>query len=334
MYRATVPLSLVMLIAAAPAAAGECSAVPLCSSPVVAEALRGDTVTLDGSATEGAPAQLEWFVTDPGDAVPVTPYATGATAEVVVTASGRWSIGLRARYLHQAPGGGLYCDQTCVAVEVRSVDAVLADPGAEVDVDDVLTLDGTGSRWGAAVTPTMTWRVDGSPRSACAGAPTAPAQVTCSIPAASLGLGSHTIELELRDPSNGDLDTSSVTVEVIDPPPQTADFTWSPVNPAPNQVMVVEATTDPPLALTELTRVTWRWNDGSPDETSWCPGLFVACTLSSHRYTAERRYIVAVTVETVEGEVVGALHGIEVGSAEIFSDGFEAGVSPAWSSGP
>jgi hypothetical protein len=334
MYRATVSLSLVMLIAAVPAAAGECNAVPLCSAPVVAEALRGGTVTLDGSATEGVPTLLEWFVTEPGDAVPVTPYTTGATADVVVTRSGRWSIGLRARYQHEAPGGGLYCDQTCVTVDVRSVIAALVDPGATVDVDEELTLDGTGSRWGAAVAPVMTWRVDGATHSSCGGMPASPSQVTCSVTGASLGLGSHTIELELRDPSNGDVDTDSVTVEVIDPPPQTADFTWSPVNPAPNQVMVVEATTDPPLALTELTRVTWSWNDGSPDETSWCPGLFVACTLSSHRYTAERRYIVAVTVETVEGEVVGALHGIEVGSAQLFSDGFEAGLSPAWSSGP
>jgi hypothetical protein len=41
-----------------------------------------------------------------------------------------------------------------------------------------------------------------------------------------------------------------------------------------------------------------------------------------------------MTLETVAGEVLTVAHGIEVGNAQIFSDGFEAGLSPAWSSGP
>lgn len=334
MYRSAFLLVLVLLVPAPRVDAAECAAVPLCTVPVIGEGLRGDTVTFDGSATEGAPTSLEWFVTEPGDAVPVAPAATGATANVLLSHSGRWSIGLRARYAHQAPSGGPYCDQTCVAIDVRSVDAVLAEAGPTVDVDEVLDLDGSASRWGAAVTPVMTWWIDGAVWAACGGSPSAPSQVSCAIAAASLGVGVHAVELELRDPVTGDVDTASASVEVVDPPPQTADFSWSPLHPLPNQVVAVEATTFPLLPLSGLVRVTWRWGDGTPDETALCPGLYVACTLSSHRFTAERRYLVSVVVETVEGDVVGSSHGVEVGSAQIFSDGFEAGLSAGWSPGP
>jgi len=333
MYRTISLLTLGLLATAMPGSAGECTAVPACGSPVVGGALRGDTVVFDGSGTEGAPSSLEWFVTEPGDAIPVTPHSTETTAVVLVATSGRWSIGLRARYLHEAAGGGLYCDQTCVALEVRSVDAVLADPGAEVDLGDDLLLDGSASRWGAAVAPQMTWRVDGTIWTPCGGSPPTPSQVTCTIPAASLGLGIHTVELELRDPSNGDLDTDSVTVEVIDPPPQTADFTWSPSHPIPSQIVTFEAVTDPPLLTTEMLSVSWSWGDGTSDISS-CPGLYIACTWSSHTFASERRFPVVMTLETVAGETLVVVHGIEVGNAEIFSDGFEFGLSPTWSSGP
>ncbi len=333
MYRAILLVGLGLLASATPGTAAECTAVPACAYPVIGEALRGDTVVFDGSGTEGAPSVLEWYVTEPGDAVPVTPAATGVTTDVVVTTSGRWSIGLRARYLHQAPGGGLYCDQTCVAVEVRSVDAVLADPGAEVDLDDDLPLDGSASRWGAAVAPQMTWRIDGTTWSPCGGWPTSPSQVACTIAAADLGLGPHTVELELRDPSNGDVDTDSVTVEVIDPPPQTADFTWSPTHPGTSQIVAFEALTDPLLLPTGMVSVSWTWGDGTSE--SWtCPGIWVACTITSHVFDAERRFPVVMTLRTSEGDALTVVHGVEIGDAQIFSDGFESGLSPSWSSGP
>jgi hypothetical protein len=310
-------------------------AVPLCSSPVTAQALRGDTLLFDSSSSQGAPATVAWYVTDPGDAVPVDPVAATATLDVTLDRSGMWSIGLVARYPHEDPEvpGCLYFDVDCVAVEVRSVDAELADPGPEADLGDDLVLDGTSSRWGAAVAPQMTWRIDGVAWSACEGTPTQPSQVTCTIAAADLGLGSHTVELELRDPSNNDVDTDSVTVEVIDPPPQTADFTWSPFHPGTSTIVQFNVLTDPPLLATEMVSVSWSWGDGT-SETWTCPGVWVACTITSHTYYAERRFPVVMTLETLAGETLVILHGVEVGNGEIFSDGFEGGLSGGWFPGP
>ena len=332
--RRTLPLLMLVTLAAVPTVgAGDCTAIPLCSAPIAGTVLRGDLRTFDATATQGVPNLLEWYITDPGDAVPVTPAATGSSVDIVLDRSGRWSIGLRARYLHEAPGGVLYCDQTCVAVEVRSVDAVLADPGPEVDLADDLALDGTDSRWGASVAPVMTWRVDGVAWTGCGGAPAVPTAVTCSIPAESVG--SHAVELELRDPANGDVDTDSVTVEVIDPPPQTADFSWSPTHPDPSQLVVFGLVTDPPLATTDMVAVTWSWGDGSPIEVNSCTGPFGQyCGQTSHVFTIERRFPVLMTVETIAGEVITAVHGIEVGSAQIFSDGFETGLAAGWAPGP
>jgi hypothetical protein len=306
---------LLVLLAPMPVAADDCSAPPMCTSPVTADMLVGETADLNGAASEGFPSTFEWFVTPPGASVPTTPSATGASVPAVLSSSGLWSMGLRAHYDHQAVGGGLYCSQTCVAVDVRSVVASLTGPTQPVELDGTVDLDGTTSRWGEGIVPVVTWSADGASYGPCGGAVTTPSQVTCQIAAADLGVGVHPILLELRDPVSGDIATDEVSVEVIIPIPQTMDFTWDPFNQVPGEQVEVDVSFSPTLAQTDVVDIVWSWGDGTADDTVTCPGQHYTCFVWGHTWAAVSWYTVTATATLQDGEVLQTTHSIEIGDA-------------------
>ena len=273
--------------------------------------LKGDTVLLDGSGSEGHPTGFEWYVTPPGGTEPSEPDFTGATGTLTLDTVGLWTVRLVALYDHKLPDGSNYTSTTDppATIRVASVVAVLQTPTEAVPLDEAVILDGTGSEIGADVTPSVRWLIDGEPPPATWGCED---ELICTVPAGTYSeTGQHTVTLTLLDGENPDeyhQDEASGAFDVVDNT-LAVDFTWS-EDALIARRMTFDATLTPPTATAQSTE--WTFGDGSAPVTYDCQ--FGGCmTGIVHTYDSDGVYTVTVTVTIETGEETSATHTVPVG---------------------
>jgi PKD repeat protein len=299
-----------MLAAAAAPVAGQV----YCADPPAVSLLTGETVSVSGLASEGHPSSFKWYVTPPGQSVSAVPTSTDPTHSFTPAMPGIWSIGLTAKYSHFTAGGWFWSSDDCITVRASSVVASISLADHQIATDETLPLSGSASRWASGVVPEVEWRIDGLPLGSCNGGPppSSPSELGCVVPANWLAPGWHTAGLLLTDSATGETSLATGDFEVIEVIPLSVDFSWSPTNPDPGQLVHFIASLTPLISESELTRVTWDLGDGTIVEYDSCPTFFGSCLEWPHTYGVDNWYDVSLVVQTAD-ETASSSHQIEVG---------------------
>jgi PKD repeat protein len=266
--------------------------------------LVGTTIQGDASGTQGNPSVLEWRITEPGGAPPVDPMDTGPTTTFMVGSSGTWHVEVLARYEHEAPVGTTYTSAAMADILAKRVVADLQVSSDVYDTEDDIFMDGSASTSAVGVTPTITWTQGAGPTPYGCGA-----ELTCTIPPGSLDPGDYSFSLTLSDPVSGDVDTATAEFTVEEVPPLSVDFSWTPTEPDPGDLLRFAVTASP--AGTGIHCLTWTWGDGNTDLA--CPCIGIVCTNGSHSYQVDGRYAITLDVTTSTGQNVTRTHMIEIG---------------------
>jgi len=283
--------------------------VPAALADGIPTFLKGEQVTLDAGASQGHPTSFEWYVTPPGGTEPQSPDFMGATVTLTLDTVGQWNIRLLARYAHEVSAGVLYTDDVTQTIKVASVVANLLTPQDPVPLDEAVVLDGSGSRIGAGVTPTVMWRIDGSPVPATWGCD---GNLICTVPANTYAeTGQHTVTLTLldgEDPDEYHQDETAGTFDVMDDT-LAVDFTWTEDTLIPRR-MTFDATLTPPTATPQTT--VWDFGDGSAPASYDCQ-VSNCMTGILHTYGGDGVYTVSVTVTTDTQVETSSSHTVPVG---------------------
>jgi len=297
------------------AAAGTAQGQNFCDDPPSLTVLTGESVTVSGLDSEGHPSGYSWFITPPGAPVPGEPTSTTSVHFFSPDAPGLWSVALVTDYQHSAVGGGLWSSDDCITIQAASVVASIGLASYQIATDEDLQVDGFESQWASGVTPLVEWQVDGQALGSCNGGPppSTPGDLTCTIPANWLAPGWHTAGLLLTDASSGDNSLATADFEVIEIIPLSVDYSWTPTEPDPGQLVLYTGSVTPATAEGDYTQVTWDLGDGEIVVYDSCPPPFYhTCIEYPHVYATDGWYDVSLTVETID-ETASKAYQVKIG---------------------
>jgi len=266
---------------------------------IPASVLLGDQVQLNAT-TNGPWDMLVWTVTPP-DGVPVE-YILEDPEQVPPTitfnnASDTWSVAVRADFLHEQEGGGAnYSTSASTTVNVKSVVAsFFVDPSSPKTTDSII-LDASATR--PTTNVDYRWTITGATNYSQCGNTKA-----CVIPAGTLNPGSHTVELEATNSTDGKKDTVNTGVYVADGT-INLDFTATPSSPNIGQRLSFEITG----VSGTLQQATWNFG-GPPCSPTYsqnytCNPTFISCNITDYDYSTAGTKNVWLTVK-VDGTTYG-----------------------------
>ncbi|MEN8164039.1 MAG: hypothetical protein ABFS37_07915, partial [Acidobacteriota bacterium] len=276
--------------------------------------LTGTTVHCDSSSSGGYPTTIQWVVTPPGGAPPTKPTSTEPAFDLNIHIPGTWTIDLTLEYAHQVDGS-TWSTQDQGTIEAKSVVADL-DPGPPVvTTTDTIILDGSGSQISDLAVASAVFTVDQVPIDGCdfPGPITDPATLICTFPASDLGVGTFIVALELTDSAGEFTDTAEATLEVIEEPPFTVDYNWTPSG-SDLLTLLLELELSDGWTFSDLENAVWEFDDGSPPEEVTCTHLNSYCQIWSHEYSSDGFYDVTVTVSTDGGHWDSVTHQVTAGN--------------------
>ncbi len=257
--------------------------------------LTGDTLTLDGRATEGGPVSCSWEVLLDGSAPPLaapdcSPWSMLGAYQV--DASGEWTFRLTADYQHPAPMGGLWSHTTEQVLDISSVAAAFSVyPTQPVSTEDVILCSDSRAAAGASVS--YSWELAEDPGFASL----VTSASTCASGIAECGsrcgwvideaylpdeTRTYWASLTLSDLGTGDSSSFVDDLEVravVD-----ASFTWSPAYPSVGDTVLF--TIQGVSGALDST----RWDFGLPgcspytQSVTCTPGAFTSCLTQPYRY--------------------------------------------------
>ncbi len=254
------------------------------------------------------------MVTPPGSSPPTKPTSTAPAFDLTINLPGTWTVELSLEYDHKVDGSP-WSSKDQGVIEAKSVIAAL-DPGPpQLTTTQTVVLDGSASQISPLAAASAVFSVDGSPIDGCSfpGPINDPSTLQCSFPASDLGPGTFIVSLDLSDSVGGTSDTDQATLEVIEEPPFSVDFLWTPGQPTP-----LSATFDVVLSdgwqFTDLETAIWDAADGSVPEELDCLNDFVDCAHWAHTFPNDGFYDVSVRVTAAGGQWDGGTHEVMIGN--------------------
>jgi len=307
-------------------------------------AITGDTIELDGSATEGHPQSLLWEVYLDGFAYePPPPFnPSDAVNDLELVESGEWRFDLTASYAHNF-GGGPWSHTDSELMTVSSV-------AADFDVDTIdpvntedITLCFTGMVAPDIASVDYGWEVADNAdmsglRWASSTCTTVAGCTDCGvvIPADTLPDADHTywVELTVENTDNnhggfGDVSTAKQSMYVRDGS-VSLDFTAAPSSPEIGQTVVFSI-----VGVTGITKATWNFGgtpcagSGYQQSTVCTPNIYSDCMDQPYNYSSSGSKTVTLTVQ------VGAVsYGPVTRTVNVQSSGSCGGSSCTYSISP
>ena len=270
--------------------------------------LQGDEVHLTAEA-QGHPAlpdgsalndPFQWELEKPGGEPLLL--EGEVTEAFVLDEIGEWVLELTVHYAHGEPPYMATEQQSLTVGNVAA--AFVVAPTAPVNTEDI-TLDGSSSRWSAAVTPEWQWqyRATGGTWQTLVSCTFQLCVIPGSESAQTLMPGVYDFRLTLSDPEDPDPEHQSVaTVENVEVSDGTisVDFSWTPANPEIGDTVVFQVT-----GLQVVDRVEWQFGgphcDGYSQTVTCVPNLFMDCLSYSYEYATGGNKTVRMTA-TSDGQ--------------------------------